>query len=845
MARVKEVKVNFSGMVTAPGELSRPQASMSYVENAHIEAPGIIKKRVGWLNLPERIPQIALSVYNDILTGDVSLVHAGPDNLTADTLYWGDGFTSWNPVSIVPLTNLGPDQAITRTREERMQFSRGTHNIYATASQGVLRIDNFNDPAVDQLFAGIPRGMAPWIWYAAAWQGIDVLTGSPGTLLNEGFGRAYRVTWHYVDTNGTEIGGAPTGRVEVENITDYPGHDGSPKDVHLVIPLPYQYNTLNTQISTRWICRIWGTRVYNTAQVAGVNTQDDEMFLVAEKYPSAQEVAQAYMEFIDRTPDAFITGRQYLHTNTTFLSPGEAGEGVGVLNEDAPPPTARAMAFWRNRMWYGNVEYHSRLSVKMVSVPNNGDVVFITNPDSTTTAYMAQNSPASPTEFQRYTGFPTLMENIRATAQALCDAINQQRIGSATGVCAFYTSTSLSNAGNIYLENNVPFFGPTGTGILLTCSNPVVFDPTNSGTAVGSTDPQRNGIAFSKSDRPDSCPPSFTMFVGGRQEVILKMAALRERLFVFTDTAIHVIEGYTPADFVVRKFANYRVVAPESVVQCDDRLFAWCKEGIIEISEAGVEIISLPIDQTIQDFLSAMGTGAIPSGIGGGFDALSKMGFAVSSETFHKVLFWRPFRNYGGRTGCGSFLAWDTRTRTWSNNVIGGGGNYRSAGIARASDGAIILVQGTDGTTGTSYYFVERTSRESDSDFIDSQDDGSGVSISTILEFQFDVPVIDGAVHWQQAVLQFQGRELIRYSYPLQIALGYLTDFMNNPVPVTVNYSMDGESPLIRVETPMAVRRSNRMQVTITHNQIQPFQLVGFSISARIGSTFARRTNNI
>lgn len=852
-----DVKVDFSGMVTAPGVLARARASTSFQENAHVPAPGVMRKRLGYSNREYRLPSgCPKAVYSDALTGDSMFVHGGVD-LTASVMWLGDGNTPWLVVQPIPNDSIAPTQDVTRSPDERMQFVRANNVVYATADQGVVRIGTPNDPTILELFAGMPRGFQPDIWASKRLNSHDTLID--GTLLQQGEGRAYRVTFHLIEPNSTqELGGAPTGRTEVENISGYPGYTGAARAVSLRVYLPFMLSSVDVKMNLNqgtWICKIWGTRIYQTVPV---NTEDDEMFLIAEKTLSQDNINDGFFTYTDLAPDAFITRRQYLHTNTQFLSDAEAGESItasgkasGVLNEDAPPPASRAMAFWRGRMWYGNVKYRSRFSVRMVSLPDPGDTVTVTGPTGSVWTFTASNSPSGLLQFQRFTSFPTLMENIRATALALCEIINYNMVFTGftiQGAYAYYTSTSLANAGNIYFEALPMAVGTTGFQLRLDCSNPVVFEGLTTTTSVfGTDDATINGVAFSKVERADACPPAFTFFIGGRQEVILKMIPLKERLFVFTDQGVYTITGYGPQDFAVRRFSPYRLIGQEMAAAIDERILGWCREGIIEFSEGGTEIISLPIDTTVRNIIAAGGAG---STIADSYALFARNSFAVASPDNHRVDFYFPRRGgFDSRLGCAHWLSWDTRTRTWSQNQFGRNGDaLKSCGVARF-DGAVVLGAGfpRGGTPFTGRFVVENIYLQGSTDFQDYLDTGVDSPVVFRARFQWDIPQVDGAVHWQQMVLQFENANdggPITGALPSTVSANWYTD-QSWAIPAASGvYPLGGASPLVRIELPLGARRSNRLFTEIVNDVAESFALVAVSHSLRGPAKFARRANN-
>ena len=189
--------------------------------------------------------------------------------------------------------------------------------------------------------------------------------------------------------------------------------------------------------------------------------------------------------------------------------------------------------------------------------------------------------------------------------------------------------------------------------------------------------------------------------------------------------------------------------------------------------------------------------------------------------------------------GCGDWFVFDTRTRAWSTGKLTekAGGTYRDSRacgvVAFVSD---LLVLGNWSSGADTYLFRERRALAA-TDYIDTFSDGTTAGVSASLGFQYQVPEMDGAVHWQQATLHFEGGELSWRPVPTGVSAVWrdIADSQSGP---TLAANTDR---IWRAEVPTTHRRGNRLRLTISHTASEFFGLIGVSQLVRVGSRFLGR----
>lgn len=124
--------------------------------------------------------------------------------------------------------------------------------------------------------------------------------------------------------------------------------------------------------------------------------------------------------------------------------------------------------------------------------------------------------------------------------------------------------------------------------------------------AIASDDERKtNRIYYSKFLQAEAVPIVNYIDVGSDDKEILRIHALRDSLFVFKEDGLFRISGEV-APFNQMLFDESCIlIAWDSLDQGNNNLYGWTSQGIQLVSEAGVELLSRPIDETILKLASA------------------------------------------------------------------------------------------------------------------------------------------------------------------------------------------------------------------------------------------------
>lgn len=179
--------------------------------------------------------------------------------------------------------------------------------------------------------------------------------------------------------------------------------------------------------------------------------------------------------------------------------------------------------------------------------------------------------------------------------------------GLVTGDEIIISDSSISNVSGIYsitkISNNT-FQIPVNVTTTYLLGHKTTWSKL-ADTIVSTNESKPNRIYYSKLLQPEAVPILNYFDVGSADKQILRIFPLRDSLFVFKEDGLYRISGET-APFVVTLFDSSCVlIAADSVSVANNIIYSWTNKGISNITEAGVNEISRPIDTVILKLASA------------------------------------------------------------------------------------------------------------------------------------------------------------------------------------------------------------------------------------------------
>lgn len=387
-------------------------------------------------------------------------------------------------------------------------------------------------------------------------------------------------------------------------------------------------------------------RLFRSEQTASAAiTPLDQMQLVFERELVAGDFTARTITITDEAPDS-VKGIP-LYTGT---------DREGILQANNPPPAAWDMCIFRNFALYGNITQPSTLSITLTAVgPASGvqigDVITITSGavSRTYTAGAAENLVTR--TFEIVTS-GTDSQNITDTTNSLIRVINYDE---SLPVHAILTSTTTDLPGQMVLESDIPF----GTFTATINAHATAFDPTL--TALSSDlNAVANGVSVSKISELEAVPGANLLTVGDSSSPIYRVLALRDYAVVLKGDGIYKIQGNTPTNLSVTPFdLTAKIIGPDTAVSLNSGVWMLSNQGVVSISDAGLNQISSPIDDTINELIGSI------------LDGLNETAFAVGYESDRKYILSVPATDIDESTSTQHVFNYVTSSwSTWDRNLF-------------------------------------------------------------------------------------------------------------------------------------------------------------------------------
>lgn len=138
---------------------------------------------------------------------------------------------------------------------------------------------------------------------------------------------------------------------------------------------------------------------------------------------------------------------------------------------------------------------------------------------------------------------------------------------------------------------------------------------------VSSNEEKSNRMYYSKLQQPEAVPIVNFIDIGAEDKEILRIYPLRDSLFIFKEDGLYRLSGEN-APFYVSLFDSGCIcIAPDSVDAANNLVYAFTRQGVSTVSEAGVSTISRDIDTEILKISSSDYTSFSTSTWGVGYES--------------------------------------------------------------------------------------------------------------------------------------------------------------------------------------------------------------------------------
>lgn len=577
------------GLQTNSNQLSEvSDGALSIAQNINIDKDGVAESRRGFGR--DANAASSADVRNDRVTAfqDKLIAHRSNDNSMA---YKVDG-AGW--------TNFAGTYSHPDSSYARMQFMQAKGNLYFTTSEGVKVLDVYSGPIYS---TGMPRGL----------DGVASLTGASG-MMTTNTQVAYRVVWGSRDANNNLYLGTPSQRIIVANAF------GGFRDVSLTFTIP-------AGISTSDFFQVYRSK----ESASSTDEPNDELQLVYEKNPTAGEITAKSVTFTDSTPVSLMGAA--LYTNASQ-------EGIAESNDE--PPNAKDIANFKGFPFFAGVSTKHKLTIKLLSAGGSGlvndDTIVV---DGVTYTGKAAETIAS--GFFKISTAGSASQNISDTAQSLVKVINQY--ASNTTIYAYYLSGYQDLPGQILLMKRT-----LGTSsFAVTVSRAGAWDI---GTGTSSNDDFQNGLMWGKNQQTEHVPTGHIEFVGSKNYPIRRIVALRDSLFILKTDGVWRLTGANGSWSIEPLDTSTRIIAPDSAAVVNNQIFCLADQGIVAISDIGVQVMSRPIEDLVQSLISE------------DYTKLKTLSYGVSYETDRKYILHTI--SLAADTFCKQAFVYNTFTQAWT-----------------------------------------------------------------------------------------------------------------------------------------------------------------------------------
>ena len=194
---------------------------------------------------------------------------------------------------------------------------------------------------------------------------------------------------------------------------------------------------------------------------------------------------------------------------------------------------------------------------------------------------------------------PSTAQQVEQMSQSLIRIINKVD----TLVYGFYLSSNTDVPGKMLFEQR----STTGNAFYFTANSTTTGDeftpslPTSGNSVISSNEVKPNRIYYSKYQQPEAVPLSNYIDIGPKDKHINRIIGLRDSLFIFKDDGIYKLSGDT-APFQLAPFDfSVNIKAADTAAVLNNQIYALSTQGVITVTDTGVNIISRPIEDLLLD----------------------------------------------------------------------------------------------------------------------------------------------------------------------------------------------------------------------------------------------------
>lgn len=440
-------------------------------------------------------------------------------------------------------------------------------------------------------------------------------------------------------------------------------------------------------------------QLYRSAQTDGSSISPlDQYSLVYEAELTASDFTNRVLTITDDVPDSLVGIPLYC-----------GSDQEGILQANNPPPMCWDIARFRDFTLFGNITQPTTAQFTIISVGSpsgiqTGDTIHVTGSFVGTSfgqIYTASGYESQALRIFQAASGGTSSQNIADTANSLIRVINYDN---ALPVHAILLSGATDLPGQIELEADYPSLDTFTTWA---SAHTTAYDPTLT-DLVSDINTVNNGVSISKSGELEAVPATNLLNVGDSSSAVLRLIPLRDYVFVVKTDGIYKIQGTSPSVVVVNPFdLTTKIIGAETAVSLNAGMWMMSNQGVVSVSDGGVELKSLPIDNELNTLIDNY------------LDNLTDVAFAIGYESDRKYILCVPSSDNAFAQVEYNFNYTTNAWTTWSRDFYAGFINdiENKLYVARADSSTAVSKERKAGTY---------------QDFVDEGVDNTITSVSTV-----------------------------------------------------------------------------------------------------------------
>jgi hypothetical protein len=230
-------------------------------------------------------------------------------------------------------------------------------------------------------------------------------------------------------------------------------------------------------------------------------------------------------------------------------------------------------------------------------------------------------------------------------------------------------------------EREVTVISPTtfSVPVNVTVAGTAGYFVKDDGYVVSDNDEKQNRVFISKPSQVEAVP-IYTFFdIGSANFPIERVVALRDGVFFFKTDGIYRLTGENFANYTVSLVDNTVILkVPESAVPFNNQVFCFTTQGICAVTDSGVQIMSVPIEDTLLELSSEQ------------YANFASASFGVAYESSRKYMFYTVTDE--NDTYATQAFVYNSLTDSWTRWVMN-----RTCGVVNSAVNKLFMAQPSTG----------------------------------------------------------------------------------------------------------------------------------------------------